>query len=500
MSKLLNFISVLPPIVLTLFFILIRYNVNLDELIINDLIYVCTIFIPIIIILVFVIKLLTKNTSKYILIFSFIIILFFIYIPLHDELYQFQIFSFELGKHVILFPIVIISSIILIYKIIKSKINFKKFLTVLFGVAVILIIFNISEIIIYSNPTSILSNEEIKSFSIDKENFRDVYYLLLDEHAGTNTLKKYFDYDNSKFDHSLKEMGFFIPEKSLSNYTPTRMAIPSILNMDYIQWDHSLNHKEQEMNLQKIAIQNQVTKTFKHNGYKTLHFYNEFNIKSSSNPEDELCNNSIGGRTFASFMLDNTPLIIIKNIIDVGNFKQFAENRLCILESIPHLDEDYSEPLFVFGHIMLPHRPFLFESDGTRISHNEYVTKKMFDESAYISQLQYTDSKILEIVKILLDKEPQPIIVLLSDHGYRVSVSKDNYNSMELSYSNFAAYYFPDKEFTNNKDILTPVNSFRMLFNDNFGTNYKLLENKIFLTPGDDISPPEDITSYLIKE
>ena len=107
MTKLLNFISVLPPVVLTLFFILIRYNVNLDELTINDLIYVCTIFIPIIIILVFIVKLLTKNTSKYILIFSFIIILFFIYIPLHDELYQFQIFSFELGKHVILFPIVI---------------------------------------------------------------------------------------------------------------------------------------------------------------------------------------------------------------------------------------------------------------------------------------------------------------------------------------------------------------------------------------------------------
>ena len=53
---------------------------------------------------------------------------------------------------------------------------------------------------------------------------------------------------------------------------------------------------------------------------------------------------------------------------------------------------------------------------------------------------------------------------------------------MERSFSNFSAYYFPDITLTNNEQPLTLVNSFRILFNNNFGTD--IVINDLKRLPG----------------
>ena len=183
---------ILQPLVLTIFFILLRYNDNLDELVIADLFYVLIIFIPIVVGFTFIIKIIIKNNLKSILVSSFFTLLFFIYVPLHDVLYGFQIGSFSIGSHTILFPILFIVSAFLIYKILKSKKNFEKILSISFVTISVLVIFNVSEIVFYSDAySSNLDEELIQEFLIEKENFRDVYYILLDEHSGTDALQKY---------------------------------------------------------------------------------------------------------------------------------------------------------------------------------------------------------------------------------------------------------------------------------------------------------------------
>ena len=59
---------ILQPLVLTIFFILLRYNDNLDELVIADLFYVLIIFIPIVVGFTFIIKIIIKNNLKSILV------------------------------------------------------------------------------------------------------------------------------------------------------------------------------------------------------------------------------------------------------------------------------------------------------------------------------------------------------------------------------------------------------------------------------------------------
>jgi len=364
-------------------------------------------------------------------------------------------------------------------------------------VVLVLIIFNIGEISFYSNISSYSVNDNlIQFFSIDKKDYRDVYHIILDGHASTAALQQYFNYNNSKFDNSLENMGFLIPEKSFSNYLPTRLSIPSILNMDYIDYDFQLEQKEKIVLLQKMVSNNVVTKIFEKNGYEIIYFYNELNLKPTIDSSNELCNNSIGGTQFLTFILDNTPIILVKNLIDRGNYAEIAENRLCVFNLLPSLDKKFLHPMFVNAHIMLPHDPFVFSSNGSIVPYEKPIPKDKLDSgSLYLSQLEYTDSLVLELVEELLAKEPQPIIIIQSDHGKRADL--DGNKGIRQSFSNFAAYYFPDVELKQiNHPLLTPVNSFRILFNNNFGTDYELLENRIYVTEDNKF---KDVTNIVIS-
>src|SRR5579885_2670830 len=62
----------------------------------------------------------------------------------------------------------------------------------------------------------------------------DIYYIILDEMAGSGVLRKYLNYDDGWFRKALEERGFYVTSKSLSNYPLTRLSISSSLNMMYL--------------------------------------------------------------------------------------------------------------------------------------------------------------------------------------------------------------------------------------------------------------------------
>lgn len=61
-----------------------------------------------------------------------------------------------------------------------------------------------------------------------------IYLVILDEYAGSNTLKNRFHFDNSAFYQALESRGFYVTGSSISNYKLTVLSIASMLNMDYV--------------------------------------------------------------------------------------------------------------------------------------------------------------------------------------------------------------------------------------------------------------------------
>ncbi len=125
----------------------------------------------------------------------------------------------------------------------------------------------------------------------------------------------------------------------------------------------------------------------------------------------------------------------------------------------------------------------------------EYIT-------GYQQQLLFLNSKLKDTIEhILAASERPPVIILQADHGpgSEVDLYCAEETNMEERMAIFNAYYLPGVNDATIPDDITPVNSFRMVFNSYFRTDFEILPNESYystwLAPYDFIRVTEQITS-----
>jgi len=106
-----------------------------------------------------------------------------------------------------------------------------------------------------------------------------------------------------------------------------------------------------------------------------------------------------------------------------------------------------------------------------------YAEEPSDKPAAYLEQVVYINGQINTLVdKIISNSEPEPIIIIQSDHGQ----SHKNMQPGDMTRI-LNAYYFPDIEDGILYDSITPVNSFRIVLNQYFGQNFDLLEDVSYI-------------------
>jgi hypothetical protein len=203
--------------------------------------------------------------------------------------------------------------------------------------------------------------------------------------------------------------------------------------------------------------------------------------------EDMLINS-----TLASIFYD--PVIIERffgNVImedPIARHKNRIQFTFSQLAEIPTRQGDY----FVFAHIISPHPPFIFDENGAAIrpegtytfydASNYPGTKEEYIQR-YRQQLIYLNTLIMETVEMILSQsEIDPIIILQADHGPGAYLQTNSLESSNLKerFSILNAYHFPlQGDDVLNKNI-TPVNSFRLLFNRYFDASYEILDDEMY--------------------
>jgi hypothetical protein len=138
-------------------------------------------------------------------------------------------------------------------------------------------------------------------------------------------------------------------------------------------------------------------------------------------------------------------------------------------------------PKYVHVHLILPHPPFVFGPDGEFTNPADFWNeKKVYPGNkfriGYINQLQFVNTKLLEMIDtILAESETPPIIILQGDHGPWLQPDPQRFFILN-------AYYLPDNK-TELYPTISPVNSFRVVFNDYFGANYDMLKDTTYFSP-----------------
>jgi hypothetical protein len=151
--------------------------------------------------------------------------------------------------------------------------------------------------------------------------------------------------------------------------------------------------------------------------------------------------------------------IPVGNILDSHEYQQYQQNVFALdsLEKIP----DLPGKKFIYAHLYVTHQPYVFYPDGR---FHPFLRQ---NNNAYRDQVVFADKRLLEVVKTILAKsKPAPIIIIQGDHSYFHSA-----NRVKI----LNAYYLPDGGDKNLYATVTPVNTFRIIFNTYFGENYQLL-------------------------
>jgi hypothetical protein len=125
-------------------------------------------------------------------------------------------------------------------------------------------------------------------------------------------------------------------------------------------------------------------------------------------------------------------------------------------------------PKFVYAHFLTTHRPFLFGKDGS-FSPDQSI-------QGYIDSILYTNSAILKSVdEIIANSKTKPIIVIQGDHG----IPRLDDPRQRVAILN--AYRLPGDGADRLYPSISPVNSFRAIAQEYFGSEVPLLADRSFL-------------------
>jgi len=314
----------------------------------------------------------------------------------------------------------------------------------------------------------------------------DIYYIIPDSYPRADVLLETFGHDNTPFLDALKERGFHVVGDAHSNYPKTQMSLASSMDLDYLdpeqlkaEWDEALP------NFVAQIWDNKVMDFLESRGY-------EFPTFSSGVAATEInTGRFVKPDTFLLTELQQVYLGMTPLRSPVERFSRSSEaNRvLFVLDELGKVRRG-DKPMFVFAHMMTPHMPHNFDAEGNSLSETPPYYEGFRDAVVCIND------RFLTMIDRIRARQPNSVIIIQGDHGCRSDWQSTAGSDLlpwkgtrEEYIRDYTAVlntiYFPDGDYSDFYPGITPVNTFRIMFNKYFGMKYELLPDKTFMSfPG----------------
>jgi hypothetical protein len=316
----------------------------------------------------------------------------------------------------------------------------------------------------------------------------DIYYIITDSYARTDLLKNKLNYDNSRFISDLEKSGFYVANCSQSNYPRTDVSLGSSLNMEFLQnLDDEFTPKNADrIQLWASILHSTVRYGLERAGYKTIAFSSGFAFTEMTSADIYLSPSLAWSAMteFETLLIRTTPARHLEDLglIDFGQIdgQRYRERTRLVFNSMDRLAR-MPGPKFVFIHLIPPHPLFVFGPDGSPTDPALFMDANgIYSQddyySGYRNQADYISGQLEKAVKVLLaESSTPPIIIIQGDHAPWLQTGSDQFKILN-------AYYLPG-----HNDLLyptiSPVNTFRLIFDTYLGADYPLLEDISYTSP-----------------
>lgn len=470
--------------------------------------------------LLFALRWILKRALAASLLTSFYLLLFFSYGHLYQALDGTQILGEEIARHRYFLPAWLLFFGLGTWIILRKIRDFEAITTAAAIFAVVAVILPAAQLGWFSVRQNFggAPSEDASSFlgtltPPARGNMPDVYYIILDGYARDDSLQQVFEFDNSEFVDGLRDLGFYVAKCGRSNYAKTRISLTSTLNMEYLETLGVTDNRTTGQTAQLIR-HNLVRRAFEALGYTSVAFETNFYWTEWEDADLFLSRRTPGvesaAQRFEAVILNDFEVLFLKTTLVRAYFDlsktlfdrlfpgsvltttavtledqpriAHYERTMFALDALPELTE-IDEPLFVFAHIVSPHWPYVFDHNGGFVPQEPNDSKP-----AYIEQVRYLNDRLLRLLPLILARsDPAPIIVIQGDHG----APGTQWDPDRMKILN--AYYLPADGGALLYPSITPVNTFRLIFDTYFGGELGLLEDVSYHSTADDFF---DFTVY----
>ncbi len=420
-NSLISFLSLLCVILFPCFFLYFR---NLGIASFQDFLNISGIIIIFGLLILFFSYLFNKDFNKAILLTS-VICVFLLYFRFIENAIV-NIFPMFYYWHILLLLFLLIIHIAFWLKLkisVKIAENLNQGILIIFsGLIIYNFIISIPKIIeINSQITKINNLQESEHLNIDqeitnnnasKQKLPNVYYFIFDEYGGYDNLLRYCNYDNNDFYVSLEQLGFNTSKNSVNDTIDTYTEIPNLLQLKKINSIDMVGDQKKE-NLKNPYL----LLLMKEHGYSVNGLdSSNYTFIDASLTDTRLSDNFVS--TYGSF-----NSYIIKNSFFYPFFGN-EDHQKEISQLIRMFDYAKSSSkiadtnLFTIGYFSFPHVPYIVDENGNKTNDEDRLNLR--DPIIYLNQLKYANIKIFELVNEIIINDPASIIILQSDHGYRL--------------------------------------------------------------------------------
>lgn len=487
------------PLLFAAFPVLFLYSYNIEETTLPIIFKPLAFILAGAAVFLFFANLVFRSWKKSAIFTSLVVLITFFHGHVHDLVgaLKYRIWKFEFGTDDTLLMVWSSVSALVFFALLRTKRDLGRITVFLNLVALLLVLQSAVTAVPHeigrlwtlsrSNEQEGVAIQDVKSGGSRP----DIYYIVLDRYASNETLSELYDFDNQEFTTYLKEAGFYVAEESVANYPRTLFSLASSLNMTYFEPTDKFLEPLQNHELGRFL---------KSQGYRYLHIGSWAGPTSTSPIADvnfEVGEIYLDLDEFSLKLFQTTALApLVRKIFPetaLFDFDVQHRNRVFYqLDRLKEIPKTQPSPKFVFAHLLLPHDPYVFDSNcGKREATEDMIAD-------YLLQLSCTNLLVEETVGVILEDSAQPpVIVIQGDEGpldwvtlqpmkYPFVESQSYQDSDPRSLQERAgvlnSYYLPgvDVEKVLYPSV-TPVNTFRLVLNLYFGTDLELLPDKSYI-------------------
>lgn len=490
----------LYPLLFAAYPVLFLYQRNMDEVRLCDAVKPLGASLAFALIVIWLARLRLREPGKAALASSAVMVWFYSYGHVFALFGDLRLGGLVLGRHMVVYPVYCLGFAVVMLLIARTRRGLETLSRCVAIGALTLVAVCSLQIMVYKlgpqESAKKLWNKHVSNYAaahplrvMAGKTPPDIYYIILDNYSRADVLKEEIGYDNSRFLEYLKAKGFYVASESCVRRPVTVTSLAAALNLNE---PDSLNRSAGiprgcSWKLQYSMISNcLVGRLLRNAGYRFVTFASGYAVTGRMQADDVLRKSGLSVTEFDGVLINTTALATPMSLLPTRLYSSVGEiaqrrNKITFafdkLREVPRM----KEPTFAFAHVIATHPPFVFDADGdipaaTLRNLSGGAVRWAYDKSVYIDSVRYTNKQMERAIDSIISRsETPPIIIIQADHGMKYRLRGVGPLSLARKCAILNAYYLPDGGNRLLYPSISPVNSFRVVFNRYFGADYRLL-------------------------